>query len=223
MFEFDTRRIVLIIIVLALIYIFYYIGHPSNTGLYNGGSDASVIKPEVYAVDLPPNFFKSLYPGYDTSDPKYFPIEGDGYMKNRDGSYLDPTKLNLPLASADQVYQAAMAAQNNVSAVGAQFIGYGLLVNNGKLQLGFPRQTMIDNIGLPNTSATYDGIVPGLFIAYNSKDTPTTAILYGLKPIQGSVIKIAGVDCSISPWFTPDQLSLTTVSSIYSQNVGLNL
>ncbi len=210
--ELDIRRIILIVIVLVLLYIFYYIGNPSNTGIAGGSS--GTVNPEVYAVDLPVGFFKSVYPDYDS-------IDQNGYMKNKDGSYLDPTKLNLPLATADQVYQAAMAKEKGISAVGAQFIGYGLLVNNNKLQLGYPRQTMIDNVGLPSANPAFNGVVPGTFMAYNSKDTPTTAILFGLKPVQGSVLKIAGIDCTIHSWFEPDQLN-PTAQKIYSQNVQLN-
>lgn len=210
---FDNRRIILIVIVIVLIYLFYYIGSPSNEGAYDGSGSGNIVRPEVYAVDLPTGFFASIYPDYDS-------IGSDGYMKNKDGSYLDLTKLGLTLATVDQVYQAAIAKDGGV---GAQFIGYGLMAANEKLQLGFPRQSMIDNVGLTTSSASFNSTVPGIYTAYNNKATPVTAILYGLKPIQGSVVKIGGRECPIRPWFVPDQANAVTVKSVYSQNVSLNL
>lgn len=208
----DKRRIILIVIVLVLLYIFYRIGNPSTTGTYDGTEDTPQ-SPEVFAVELPTGFFTSIYPDYDS-------IDQSGFMKNKDGSYLVPSKLGLSLANSDQVYQAALAKDGGV---GAQFIGYGLFINGDKLQLGFPRQTMIDNVGFTTTNPAFNSTVPGVYVVYNSKEKPVTALLYALKPVQGATLKIAGKDCPVRPWFSPDQGSMITTSSIYSQNVSLNL
>jgi hypothetical protein len=63
------------------------------------------------------------------------------------------------------------------------------------------------------------GTVPGLYITYNSKIKPNTAILYDIKPPEGSSYKIAGTDCKVYPWFTPDQSDIT-IKPIYSSIVN---
>jgi hypothetical protein len=165
----------------------------------------------VFAVDLPPEFFDKVYPNFESSD-------SNGVLRDTTGAFLRAATVGLPFASKDQVYRAANAVIFKTSAVGAQFIGYGLF-GDDTLQIGYPRQQMINNIGMLDNTPQFNGTVPGLYITYNSKIKPNTAILYDIKPPEGSSYKIAGTDCKVYPWFTPDQSDIT-IKPIYSSIVN---
>lgn len=209
----NVRRSIVIVVIVVLLYLFYKLGSiDPNTIDANGNTIATKVKvPEVFAVDLPPGFFDTIYPNYDQ-------IDSYGRMKNKDGSYLMAETLKLPLADAYQVYQAAVSAQKGTAGIGAQFIGFGLFDDgSGHLQLGYPRQAMIDNTGMVSTSTAFNSTIPGTYTAYGVKNKPATALLYGIKPDQGEIYKIAGVDCKIYPWYSPPLLSQD--ESVYSFNV----
>jgi len=207
--DIDIRRLILIVVVIILLFIFYQIGKIDSSATTSNTSTANT-KPEVFAVDLPPGFFDKVYPDFETSDT-------NGFLLDKTGAFIRASVMGLPFATKDQVYKAANAVSFKTAAIGAQFIGWGLF-GEDTLQIGYPRQQMIDNIGLINNTAQFNSTIPGVFLSYNSKTRPTTAILYAVKPGEGEKYKIAGTECTVHPWYRPDQSDINT-KPIWSQIV----